>query len=67
MTKKHFELIARALAKSRPTGLSIVARNQWEITVKTFGQMCDDLNPSFNHKLFLDAVGWDLPGGGNNE
>lgn len=75
MTKKHFELVARALARSRPAKYLpvyessaefheiVAARRQWEKTVVTFGAMCTELNPKFKHKTFLDAVGWDLPGG----
>jgi hypothetical protein len=69
MTRKQFELVARALKESRPSlcGLSIsrnsAARNQWEKTVWQFGVMCINLNPNFNHKKFLDAVGWDIDEG----
>ena len=61
MTRKHFELIARVLAKEKPI-LSedewhLAQYVQWEIIVESFANMCSDLNPRFNKNTFNKACG----------
>lgn len=60
-TQAHFGTIIQTLAESRPPkGRDRGERHQWEITVAKFGAMFTNINPNFNHKEYLDAVGWDL-------
>jgi len=69
-SKRHYELVAKALAKSKPQivnkmasgGLSttIAAENardeQWKKDVETLAEAFSDDNPSFNEERFTTAV-----------
>ena len=66
-SKKHYELVAKAIAKSRPPEaqetqfmedkLSMQAKDaQWKKDVETLAEAFADDNPSFNEDRFTTAV-----------
>lgn len=57
MTRKHFELIAEALAASRPTETG-PARAQWNLDVVTVASACKVANPNFDYDRFYQATGY---------
>jgi hypothetical protein len=58
MTRKDFELIARAMAETRPpAGSPFTAelREQWEKDILALARMCEAQNPRFNRQKFREA------------
>lgn len=66
LTKKHFEVIATALAKARPPELNppdeagrLIAKaqdTQWQVDVKHVCQALKEINPRFNEDRFTDWI-----------
>jgi hypothetical protein len=52
MSKKHFEALARALAKIRPANGEKIT---WEEVIRAVANVCIEFNPRFNMDRFLDA------------
>ena len=70
LTKKHFEVIATALAKARPPELNpsdevgrLIAKaqdTQWQVDIKHVCQALREINPRFDEDRFTD---WIMHGG----
>lgn len=66
MTKKHFEVIATALAKARPPELNpsdkagrLIAKArdiQWQIDIKHVCRALKGINPRFDEDRFTDWI-----------
>lgn len=58
MTRKHFKLIAAALAATRPDDSPVNARlrYQWVYTRNMVAEACAQSNPDFNLSKFYQAT-----------
>ena len=59
MTKKHFQLIARAMRDNAPNVAWINKRQQWRYDCRSLAYMGRDVNASFNFETFFDYCGFD--------
>lgn len=63
MQRRHFELIAEAMKRSKPPRLGMIAdeqhiaRAQWETCVSELATQCKLANSNFNRDRFLRACG----------
>ena len=56
MTRNDFELLARALVKSRPPeGCHFDVRDQWAICRADIANLCASVNARFDRAKFLTA------------
>lgn len=56
MSKKHFEQLADAMAKSRPSDKQHkAAMAQWLIDVENVANVCSNNNSNFDYGLFVEA------------
>lgn len=55
MTKKHFILLAKALADTRPDKAEYQERVQWLKDVEAVMNVCDCSNEQFNNSMFVRA------------
>lgn len=58
MTKKHFKLLAAALANTRPDKTWLSERDQWNRMVEAVMYVCRMSNNLFSESKFKEAVGW---------
>lgn len=55
MTKKDYELIAKVLKSTEPSGDDPAATVQWEETVKAFASVLTSTNGKFDRVRFYQA------------
>ncbi len=56
MQRKHFELIAKALAAAKPLAGDPAENFGWEHTTKVMADYLRETNPNFNRARFLTAA-----------
>jgi hypothetical protein len=59
MTRKHYKIIAQAMAESKPTGTNELMRLEvWQATVDTLAMYLRHNNANFDKDKFLDACNY---------
>jgi hypothetical protein len=59
MTKKHFQLLAKAMRFSKQSCDSLESDAMWRLIADNIATVCKQVNPRFDKSKFLEACGLD--------